>query len=53
MYAPRSARIPLHDMGMSLDAVACQNGDLKETVKRHYVGIIDSGTAAVLDREVP
>lgn len=53
MYAPRSAGIVLRGMGMSLDAVASQLGDLKETVKRHYLGIIDSGTSAVLDREVP
>lgn len=51
MYEPRHG-MSLRGMGMSIHAVARQLGDSPETVKRHYLGIVD-GNAAILEREVP
>lgn len=51
MYEARRG-ISLRGMGMSLQATARQLGDNPETVKRHYLGIIE-GNSVILDREVP
>lgn len=42
----------LRGMGMSVHAIARQLGDIPETVKRHYLGIIE-GSDEIFDREVP
>ena len=51
MYEPRRGMV-LRGMGMSVHAIARQLGDIPETVKRHYLGIIE-GSGELLDREVP
>lgn len=51
MYEPKRG-LSLRGMGMSIHAVARQLGDVPETVKQHYLGIID-GSGEVLEREVP
>lgn len=51
MYEPRRG-VVLRGMGMSVHAIARQLGDIPETVKCHYLGIIE-GSGEILDREVP
>lgn len=51
MHEPRRG-LSLRGMGMTVHAVARQLGDHPETVKRHYLGIID-GAGDLLEREVP
>jgi integrase len=51
MYDPRSG-FSLRGMGMSIEAIAKQLGDLPETVRRHYLGFIGDSDA-MLDHAVP